>query len=215
MAGGGSEGSISEFSKQLSNFVNALMHLAPSRNYITQFLYIVKMNGSIDYRILEEAYADIVKDERTREAFAKAFGVSFTDKVSLESGKYGWFLTEFIDKVLKLFEDPEFRSKVGALLRDEHPQGIPNLAEEWLDVRVKGLSSEPTYGGNAIKVLKEVMRVGRVKMEELEKALGLGRGTLIECLRLLDLYKLVIKDFDGSYKPADDLRKYPGVLEGV
>ena len=213
--GGRSGGSVSEFSKQLSNFVNALMHLAPSRNYITQFLYIVKMNGSVDYRILEEAYADIVKDERTREAFAKAFGISFTDKVSLESEKYGWFLTEFIGKVLKLFEDPEFRSKVGALLRDEYPQGIPNLAEEWLDVRVKGLSSEPTYGESAIKVLKEIMRVGRAKMEELEKALGLGRGVLIECLRLLDLYKLVAKDYDGSYKPADDLRKYPGVVERV
>jgi len=212
MAGGGS---ISEFSKQLSNFVNALIAIAPSRNYITQFLYIVKMNGSIDYRILEEAYADIVKDEYTREAFAKAFGVSFTDKVSLEREKYGWFLTEFIDKVFQLFEEPEFRSKVGALLRDEYPQGIPNLAEEWLYVRVKGLSSEPTYGENAIKVLKEVIRVGRAKMEELERALGVGRGTLIEYLKLLDLYKLVTKDYDGSYRPAEALRKYPGVMERI
>lgn len=99
-----------DFSRQLSNLVNALMHLAPSRNYVTQFLYIVKINGSVDYRILEEAYADIVKDEYTREAFAKAFGVSFTDRISLDSGKYGWFLTEFIDKLFLLFEDPEFRS---------------------------------------------------------------------------------------------------------
>lgn len=204
-----------EFPKQLSNLVNALIHLAPSRNYVTQFLYIIKMNGSIDYRILEDAYPDIVKDSYTRETFAKAFGISFTDKISLESGKYAWFLTDFIDKGFALFDDPEFRSKAGALLKDEFPQGIPNLAEEWLDVRLKGLSSEPTYGGMAVRVLKEVMRVGRAKAEELEKALGISRGNLIECLNLLDLYKLIVKDYDGSYRPAEALRKYSRVLEGL
>ncbi|MEM4447256.1 MAG: hypothetical protein QW328_07140 [Nitrososphaerota archaeon] len=210
------EGDVSEdFSKQLSNLVNALVAIAPSRNYITQFLYIVKMNGSVDYRILEEAYPDVVKDEYTREAFAKAFGVSFTDKISLDPKQYGWFLTDFIDKVFQLFEDPEFRSKVGALLKDEYPQGIPNLAEEWLDVRLKGLSSEPTYGGTAVKVLKEIVRVGRAKTDELERALGVSRGTLIECLNLLDLYKLATKDYDGSYRPVEALRKYPAVLEGM
>lgn len=208
------EGDVSEgFPKQLSNLVNALIAIAPSRNYVTQFLYIVWMNGSVDYRILEGAYPDIVKDEYTREAFAKAFGISFTDKVSLESEKYGWFLTGFIDKVLQLFEDPEFRSKVGALLKNEYPQGVPNLAEEWINVRVEGLSSEPTYGRNAIRVLKEVVKAGRVKAEDLERALDIGRGTLLECLSLLDLYKLVSKEYDGSYKPAEALRKYPSVLE--
>lgn len=213
MAGGIS---VSEdLSRQLSNFVNALIALAPSRNYVTQFLYIVKMNGSVDYRILEEAYPDMVKDEHTRETLAKAFGISFTDKISLDSEKYGWFLTDFIGKVFELFEDPEFRSKICALLKDEYPQGIPNLVEEWLDVRLKGLSSEPTYGGMAVKVLKEIARVGRAKTEELEKALGIGRGAIIESLNLLDLYKLVTKDYDGSYKPQETLRKHPRVLEEV
>jgi len=204
-----------DFSKQLFNLVNALIAVAPSRNYITQFLYIVKKNGSVDYRILEEAYPELVKDEYTREALAEAFGISFTDKISLERGKYGELLTDFIDKIFGLFEDPEFRSKVGAMLKDEYPQGIPNLAEEWLDVRLKGLSSEPTYGEIAVKVLKEIVRVGRVKTEELERSLGIGRGTIIESLNLLSLYRLVVKDYDGSYRPAEDVRKYPEVLEGI
>jgi hypothetical protein len=38
---------------------------------------------------------------------------------------------------------------------------------------------------------------------------------LIESLRLLDLYKLVIKDYDGSYTPADDLRKYSRLVEAI
>jgi len=202
-----------DFSKQLSNFVSALIALAPSRNYVTQFLYIVKMNGSVDYRILEEAYPDIVKDEYMRENFAKAFGVSFTDKISLESGRYGWLLTDFIDRVFELFEDPEFRSRVSTVLKDEYPQGVPNLAEEWLEVRLKGLSSEPTYGGLSVKVLRELVKVGRAKTEELERTLNISRGHLIESLKLLELYKLVIKDYDGSYKPTESLRKYIGVLE--
>jgi hypothetical protein len=200
--------------KQLSNFVNALIALAPSRNYVTQFLYLVKINGSIDYRILEEAYPDIVKDEYVRDSFAKAFGISFKDKVYLESGKFGDFLVGFIDRVLQLFEDPEFRSKINSLLKEEYPQGVPNLAQEWLEVRLKGLSSEPTYGKIAIKVLREMVRVQRAKMEELEKSLSMSRGEVIEATNLLKLYGLVKEDPYG-FTPSESLRKYPQVLEGI
>jgi len=206
---------IEEFPKQLSNFVRALVALAPSRNYLSQFLYVVRMNGSVDYRIMEEAYPDLVKDEFVREAISKAFGVSFTDKISLESGKYGYFLTDFIAKVFELFEISEFRSKVGAMLKEEYPEGLPNLSEEWLRVRIEGLSSEPIYGRNAIKVLNELIRVGHANVEELEKTLSTGRGVLLECLNLLDLYTLVTKKSDGNYSPSESLRKYPAVLEGV
>jgi len=170
-------------------------------------------NGQIDYRILEEAYPELMRDEFTRMALARAFGIQFTDKVSLEYGKYGWHVTEFIDKIFKLFENEEFRSRVTSLLRSEYPQGIPNLAEEWVEVRLKGLASEPTYGKIAIKLLKEIMRVGRARLEELERILSINRGILIELLKLLDLYKLIIKDYNENYRPAEDLRKYSAILE--
>jgi len=199
---------------QLRNFVSSLIALAPSRNYITQLLYLIKINRSIDYRILEEAYPDIIKDEHVRDSFAKAFGVSFKDKVHLEPGKYGEFLAGFIDKVLQLFEDPEFRSKISSLLKEEYPQGIPNLAQEWLEVRLEGLSFEPTYGKTAIKILKEIVRMGRAKIEELEKNLGINRGEVIEATNLLKLYGLVKEDYYGLV-PSESLRKYQQVLEGV
>jgi hypothetical protein len=211
MAGESVEG---EIRKQLSNFVNALIAIAPSRNYVTQFLYLVKMNVSIDYRILEDAYPDIVKDEYIRESFAKAFGVSFKDKVTLESGKYGESLANFVDKVLQLFEDTEFRSKVSLLLKDEYPQGIPNLAQEWLEVRLKGLSTEPTYGKLALKVLREILRVGRTRTEELEKSLSMSKGDVLETTNLLKLYGLIKEDPYG-FVPSESLRKYPQLLEGI
>jgi len=174
----------------------------------------VKVNGSIDYRILEEAYPDIVKDEYVRDSFAKAFGISFKDKVYLESGKFGDFLVGFIDRVLQLFEDSEFRSKINSLLKEEYPQGVPNLTQEWLEVRLKGLSSEPTYGKVAVKVLREIVRVQRAKTEELEKSLGISRGEVIEATNLLKLYGLVKEDPYG-FTPSESLRKYPQVLEGI
>ena len=204
-----------DFKKQLLNFVNALIAISPSRNYVTQFLYLIRTNGSIDYRIVEEAYPDIVRDDYTREAFAKIFGISFTDKVSLNTGGYGYHLTDFISEAFKLFEDPESRAKVSSILKDEFPEGIPNLAKEWLEVRLEGLKSEPNYGQNSVRVLKDIVKIGRLKPGELEKRLNLGRGYLLQCLNLLELYRLVEKDYDGSYKPSESVRKYQEVLEGL
>jgi hypothetical protein len=205
-----------DFSKQIANFVSALIALAPSRNYVVQFLYLIKKNGSMDYRVLEEAYPELMKDEYMREAVAKAFGVVFKEKVSLDATGYGSALVEFVDKVLTLFEDSAFRSKVNALLKGEYPSGVPNLVEEWVDVRLKGLMSEPTYGKLSVKVLKEVLRIGRVKKEELAKTLAVrDEGALVEALHLLDLYKLALKDYDGSYRPSDDVRKYSRLLEAI
>jgi hypothetical protein len=181
---------------------------------VTQLLYLIKINGSIDYRILEEAYPDIVKNEYVRESFAKAFGISFKDKVTLESGGYGEFLVDFLVRVLQLFEDSEFRSKVGFFLKDKYPQGIPNLAQEWLEVRIRGLSSEPTYGKLALKVLREILRVGRAKTEELEKSLGIGRGSVIEATNLLKLYGLIREDPYG-FIPSESLKKYSQLLESI
>ena len=204
-----------DFKKQLLNFVNALIAISPSRNYVTQFLYLIRTNGNVDYRIVEEAYPDIVRDDYTREAFAKIFGISFTDKVSLNTGGYGYHLTDFISEAFKLFEDPESRAKVSSILKDEFPEGIPNLAKEWLEVRLEGLKSEPNYGQNSVRVLKDIVKIGRLKPGELEKRLNLGRGYLLQCLNLLELYRLVEKDYDGSYKPSESVRKYQEVLEGL
>lgn len=201
------------FKKQLSNFIKALIAIAPSRNYITQFLYLIRMNHSIDYKILEDAYPDIVRDDYVREALARVFGISFTDKVSLIREGYGWSLTSFIEFIFKLFENPEFKAKVSALLKDEFPEGIPNLAKEWVEVRLDGLRSEPTYGEQSIKVLKEIARIGRARLEDLEKKLGMNKGLILQCLSLIELYKLAAKDYDGSYKLSELLRKYQEVLE--
>jgi len=173
------------------------------------------MNGSLDYEIVEEAFPEIVKDENTRDAFARIFGISFSDKVTLERNGFGWVLTEFIDIIFKLFENADFRSKVGVLLRDEYPEGLPNLVREWLEVRLKGLASVPELGDDAVKVLKEIVRTERIKVDDLERSLNISRGRIIECLRLLELYKLVNKEYDNSYRPTEELQRYHDVLEGI
>lgn len=204
-----------EFIKQLSNFVKALIAIAPSRNYITQFLFLIRINeGRLDYKVLEDAYPDIMKDNYVRDAFAKIFGISFSEKVSLNIYGYGWHLTEFIMKAFTLFDDPEFRAKVSSLLKEDFPEGIPNLAREWIEVSLEGLSSEPTYGENSIKILKEIVKTGRLKIKDLERKLGLDRGTIFQCLDLLGIYNLIKKDYDESYRASDLLSKYSDILGG-
>lgn len=209
------EGVSDDFSKQLSNFVTSLINISPSRNYITQFLYVLKINKGVDYRVVEEAYPDILKDEYNREAISKAFGVSFGEKITLDTKGYGWSLTDFIEQIFGLFEDTEFHTKVNALLKDEYPQGIPNLSKEWLDVRLRGLSSEATYGKDAVRILREILRLERAASEDLERTSGLSRGDVIQCLDLLDLYKVVEKDFDGKYRPSDTLKKHQSLLDSL
>jgi DNA-binding transcriptional ArsR family regulator len=203
-----------EFRKQLLNFVNALIAFAPSRNMVTQFLYLVWINGSIDYRVLEDAYPGIVKDEYTRDLFGRVLGVRFEDKVSLVPGGYGEQLCNFVKKAMELFENKDFSSIVGSILKNEYPQGLPNLSKEWLDVRIRGLSQEPTYGELAIKVLKEIIKYGKTKVEELERILGKSRGTIMEALRLLKLYGLVIEYYDKSYAPSNEVMRYTDILGG-
>jgi len=203
-----------DFKKQLAEFIKALIALSPSRNYIIQFLYLIRVNGSIDYRILEESYPEIVKDENIRDYFAKIFGVMFTDKVSLEPNGYGYYIAEVVSGIINLFENSEFRSKVSNIVKEYFPEGIPNLAKEWVEVRVEGLRLEPSYGMNSIKILKEIVKTGRMKIEEIEEKLKLTRGLVLNCLNLLELYKLVERDYDGSYKPSALVGKYHEVLEG-
>ena len=215
-----------ELLKHLANLVNALIALAPSRNYITQFLYLIKINEKINedkehggeekgisFRILENAYPEIVKDDQTREKISKVFGVNFKEKVTLADKGFGDILTNFVIIVLTLFfANDEFRRELGSLLKDEFPQGVPDLLEEWVSVRLRALSSEPTLGGIAIRTLKELVKRGVATMEDLKKALGVKEWDLADALTLCRLYGLVKVDSRGYYA-SDSLKKYSHLLE--
>ncbi|MCC6051598.1 MAG: hypothetical protein LM580_12875 [Thermofilum sp.] len=207
-----------ELLKHLSNLVNALIALAPSRNYITQFLYLIRINYAgeakgISFRILENAYPEIVKDDQTREKISKVFGVNFKEKVTLADKGFGDNLTNFLSIVLTFFASDEFRRELSSLLKVEFPQGVPDLLEEWVSVRLKGLSSEPTLGGIAIRALKELVKRGSATVEDLKKALSVEEWDLVDALTLCRLYGLVRFDSRGYYVSDDSLKKYSYLLE--
>ncbi len=201
------------FVRSLSNLIVSLVNMSPSRNYIVQFLYLIEKNQPVDYRVLEEGYPEIVRDEYVRGTLAGVFGISFGKSVRLEPNGFGKTLVDFVDRIFKLFEDEEFRAKVGAILKEEFPRGIPNLAKEWVEARLKGLASEPSVGKPALGILREIARLGEAKFEDLEKSMNVTRGTIMQSLTLLELYGLVTEDYDGKYRLADDLRKYKDLLE--
>ena len=207
-----------ELLKHLSNLVNALIALAPSRNYITQFLYLIRINYAgeakgISFRILENAYPEIVKDDQTREKISKVFGVNFKEKVTLADKGFGDNLTNFLSIVLTFFANDKLRKELSSLLKDEFPQGVPDLLEEWVSVRLKGLSSEPTLGGIAIRALKELVKRGSATVEDLKKALSVEEWDLVDALTLCRLYGLVRFDSRGYYVSDDSLKKYSYLLE--
>jgi len=214
-----------EFLKHLVNFVNALIALAPSRNYITQFIFLIKLNEmkenyydyaeGINFRILESAYPEIVNNEKMRNAFSKIFGISFKEKVTLERNSLGDIIANFLLQILPFFANDELRSELNSLLKDRFPQGVPDLVEEWTSVVLKGLASEPTLGNVVIRVLKELVKRGSAKVEDLEKSLGVARWDLVDALTLCKLYGLVKLDSRGHYYSSEALKKYSHLLESL
>ncbi len=202
------------FKEHLANMIRAFMAISPSRNYITQFLYLIKESGGIEYATLESGYKELLNDE-VRENIAKAFGIAFDEKVYLEDG-YGRKLTEFIDKIFELFEDEEFRKNLEVLLKDEFPEGIPNLRKEWIEVKLQGLRNDQNYGETAVAILKELTKFTRMKADELEKKLNKSKSKILSSLELLKIYGLVSVEYDGSYRiPSDIVNKYKDILEAL
>lgn len=212
-----------EFGDHLNNLVNALIALAPSRNYITQFLYVIHMmNGEIEFPTLYDAYPELMKDKECREKLAKIFGISFGEKVSLAYDGYGRHVSELIDKIFKKFEDREFRESLNSLLQDIRTESLPNLQEEWVKLKLEGVLDEPTYGINAMRVLKTIAEGKYPDVSDLDKE-GIEENDVRRIVELLkDKYRLIeegsgwVEELNTSkegYKLSEELEKYSKLLK--
>ena len=194
--------------EHVSTFIKALIALSPSRNRVTQFLYLIYLNHRIRYDILYESFPEIMKDEDKKKLFFEIFGVKLVDEhIELDREDYGYALASFIDKVMLLFENPEFRKSASAFIEEEFPEGIPNLREEWVKVRLEGLKQVPEFSENAFKILTALKSYGRRSLETLKKLCKLDEYTLRRTLNLLEIYRLVNK-IGEDYELAEDVRKY-------
>ncbi len=141
--------------EHLNNLVNALVALAPTRNYITQFLMVADEQ---DYPTMYEAYPELLKDEKMRKSLEKLFGTTFGSRVKIGYGK-GREIISFINDIFTWFDEEDFREELSLMLKDVRQGDIPNLKREWVKSLLSGASNEPTYGDKSVKILKAMLKV--------------------------------------------------------
>ena len=148
--------------EHMENLLNALVALSPSRNLVVQFLAMTPM----DLPTMMDAYPELLRDEDTRQALKTIFNVTFAERVTRpESSSWtssiGYNLLECLFGGRGFYKDlerEEVRSSIAQIIGKDVEE-IPNPRKEWMELKLNGVSMEPTYGNDAVRVLKTVKRV--------------------------------------------------------
>lgn len=171
------------------------MALCPSRNYITQFFMVSPM----DYPTLYDAYPEILKDEEMREVLVQAFNASVGANIEVRGG-LGSDIVNFINSIFSRLEDEEIRNALNEFLKDVRREPIPNLRREWVELRLKGVAMEPTYGQDSLKILKLLAETKepyeyRCDLEDLVSKTGIDEARMRRIVDLLmTKFRLIEKD---------------------
>jgi hypothetical protein len=148
--------------EHMENLLNALVALSPSRNLIVQFMAMTPM----DLPTMMDAYPELLRDEETRQALKTIFNVTFAEQVGrpesgYDSSSIGYELRECLFGSYGFYKDLEradVRSSIAQILGKDVEE-IPNPKKEWMELKLNGISMEPTYGTDAVRVLKTVKRI--------------------------------------------------------
>ena len=57
----------------VSNFIKALIAISPSRNRLTQFLYIIYKNGSLEYDVAYVSFPEIMKNDEKQNIIEETY----------------------------------------------------------------------------------------------------------------------------------------------
>lgn len=198
--------------QHLNNVLEALMALSPSRNYITQFFMVSPM----DYPTLYDAYPEILKDEKMRKVLVQAFNLSMEANIRIGGG-LGYDIVNFINSMFSRLENEEIRNVLNEFLKDVRREPIPNLRREWIELRLKGVAMEPTYGRDALRILKLLAETKepyeyRCDLEELLSKTGIDEARIRRIVDLLMVkFRLIEKDDRAGkegYRIPYDMTKY-------
>lgn len=186
-----------EVKEHAENMVKAIQALMPSRNYIVQFL---SMAHKMDLPTVHNAFPVLIDEERNKKALELAFGVSFGEQVEV-SQKLGSALIEFYSRIFNVLDDKDVKQGLAHLIETDIVD-IPNPKREWLEMRLRSLAIEPTYGKEAVNVLQAIKKIGEEKKEnpkyeatkdKIAKIAGIEDKRLYYVVELLLKYKLLNK----------------------
>ena len=202
--------------EHLNNLIEVLMALSPSRNYVAQFLMMLPQ----DYPTLYDAYPEILKDEKTRnmlvEVFATSMGVNIESSYGL-----GNDIRSFIGTIFTRLEDEKTRSALNEFLKDVRKDPVPNLRREWAELRLKGVSMEPTFGKDALRVFRLLAETKeptqyRCDFSVIVSKTGINEATMRRIIDLLLRFRLIEVYGRETYSIPSEIQKYvPELIKGI
>lgn len=188
--------------EHMENLLNALVALSPSRNVIVQFMAMTPM----DLPTMMDVYPELLRDEETRQALKTIFNIKFAEQVGRPESGYssssiGYELLECLFGSYGFYKDlerEEVRSSIAQILGKDVEE-IPNPRKEWMELKLNGVSMEPTYGTDAVRVLKAMKRIHehsgsyRVAISTIANESGIEEEQIHRVCSLLTKYQLVEK----------------------
>jgi len=181
--------------EHLNNLIEAVIALSPSRNYITQLFTVSPM----DYPTLYDAHPEILKDEEMRKVLVQVFNLSMGANIEIRGG-LGYDLVNFINSIFSKLENEEIRNALNEFLKNVRREPVPNLHREWIELRLKGVAMEPTYGRDSLRILKLLAETKepyeyRCDLEELLSKTGIDEARMRRIVDLLMAkFRLIEKD---------------------
>jgi hypothetical protein len=202
--------------EHLNNLIEVLMALSPSRNYVAQFLMMLPQ----DYPTLYDAYPEILKDEETRNMLQQVFGTSIGANIDVGYG-LGNDIKSFIGIIFTRLEDDKVRSALSEFLKDVRKEPVSNLRREWAELRLKGVSMEPTFGKDALRVFRLLAETKepspyRCDFSDIVRKTGINESTMRRIIDLLFRFRLIEGYGRETYSIPSEIQKYvPELIKGI
>lgn len=164
--------------EHLENLVNAMVALTPSRNLITQFLFMIDKE---EHLTLQKMYPEILGEGNKKEELKKFLNSYHCNQ-----------LKKFVvDTVFNLLGNEEVIESLSKLLEKDEKE-IYNPQLEWQEVLLNAISKERTYGKVAIQLLKILIEKDReFSYSDLIKRAKIDESTFRGAIKLLVGYNFV------------------------
>lgn len=201
-----------EFKEHLSHLFEAMVALAPTRNYVSQMIMLLPE----ERRQMRHAYPDLFERMETQEFLTDTFGLRISEEeVQTRNREPAGELESIIDGIMEFFDDEERRRRFEEYLGQE----IPNPRREWLDHTIKMAVSEPEYGDDIATVFDVMLKYGdkgngyRLDISRVDELTEVDHGRLLEIKRFLLSELELLRGRDEAFEFTSEVMEYPEVMD--
>lgn len=200
-----------EFQEHLENLLEAMNALSPTRNYVSQMLYLLPK----EYSQMTNAYPEIFEQMQTQQFLTDTMQLDIEEEVSTGRRGPADELTNLIDDVFEFFDDEERRRA----FEDYLGRDIPNPRKEWLDHQVKMAVSEPNYGEEVREVLQKMIDFGdrdnnhRLDLDRVAELSDVPQDELIDIRQFLSEDLDILQDTQGQFEFRSEIMEHPETID--